>query len=110
MKKPNAKRNNRQHKKLHSGEWRQWKFFVTFQYECSLDSGFMNRLLDDLYDIAEKHRCYMYGFFEDGNGKLTFTNNGKLMQGIEAQKEMAKRLVGSGLSVKVGFDDGGVKI
>ena len=108
MIKPTAKRNQRQRKKLKVDEYRQWQFFVKFNYDeikTNLENDF--DVIDNLYEIAENWNCWMYGFIGDGEAKMSFHNKRLLNDGIRCQLKIASYLMNTnGISgIKVGFKE-----
>lgn len=108
MIKQKAKRNHRQRKKLKVDEYRQWAFFVNFNYAKSktaldIDSD----ILDTLYEIAEKNNCWMMGFVGGCSADMTFHNKRLLDDGVRCQLQMANWLMKQdGVSdIKVGFKE-----
>ncbi len=106
MIKQQAKRNKRQRKKLRVDEWRQWSFSVVFNYTPTMTALELDEAhIDSLYDIADRHGCWMMGFIGKGEADFTFYNRYLLEHGIECQISMAEYLEGleDVSNIRVGF-------
>lgn len=99
------KRKDRIHKKLKTGRWSRWDFFIHFDYDMDFESDKMGMLIDTVYEISEKYDCCLMGGFDNGKAKLMFNNTKLLDSGVSCQKEMADfLLVSDGVSsVQVSF-------
>lgn len=102
-----AKRNKRLRKKLKVGEYRQWTFSVHFEYTVNSNSDFPDDIVDGLYDIAESYRCYLWGFFGQGEAKMSFFNKGLLEDGVGCQQMMASYLLdcAEATNIRVSFEE-----
>lgn len=106
MIKQQAKRNNRQRKKLKVDEWRQWSFSVAFNYTSTMTALELDEAhIDSLYDIADRYGCWMMGFMRSGEATFTFHNKHLLEHGIDCQVSMAEYLEGleDVSNIRVGF-------